>query len=110
MDGSDCDWRMLQQIEGMSSFVSGALGRVALAESVCSLHAPAERDPGADQQGSWTALACVRRRAYDVFESEQQHRLDTVLGVAAAALGWLQGSDDTAPLLAARAHAADDNS
>src|SRR5947209_8313352 len=91
LDGSDCDWRTLQLVEGLLSSLSHQLVRAAAAEIVLSTHSPSEGYQRADLRGLQTSLASVRRQEYDALESELQNRLDTALRSAMATLAWLDG-------------------
>jgi hypothetical protein len=91
LDGSDCDWRTLQRIEGMLSSLSHQLERAAAARTSRSPARSTARRAREDLQVVQTALSWVRRHEYDALESELQNRLEPALQSAMTTLGWLAG-------------------
>lgn len=92
LDASKCDWRMLQQIEGLLSSLSIELDRATAAQAALSPHATMGLQADSDLRFLQSSLAWVRRHEYDALDSELQIQLDTALQCAMGTLERLERS------------------
>lgn len=90
LDVPNCDWRTLQQIEGLLSALSTQIQRASAAETAVSPDLSSARRVGSDLLVLQSWLSWVRQHAYDALESELQNRLETALQCAADMLDQLE--------------------
>lgn len=90
LDVPNCDWRTLQQIEGLLSALSTQIQRASAAETAVSPDLSSARRVGSDLLVLQSSLSWVRQHAYDALESELQNRLETALQCAADMLDQLE--------------------
>jgi len=92
LDAADCDWRELQQVEGMLSSLSTELERATRVEALHSSTGHRAQEP--DVRFLQGSLTWVRTHEYVALESEIHQHLDLALRYAVETLDRLERSQD----------------
>jgi len=92
LDAANCDWRALQQIEGILSSLSIELEGATAVTTGRAQHVSTERRVDSDVRLLQSSLTWVRRHEYDALEAELQRQLDIALRCAMDALDRLEQS------------------
>ena len=82
LDAADCDWRALQQVEGLLSSLSTEIEQVTRVDTLHPQNGSSSRHADFDLRALRGSLAWVRRNEYDALESELHQQLDTALRCA----------------------------